>query len=173
MKNFIFLVMILQALLLSQGHIDAFGKKIIYDIPDSDKWKIDQTVFVETMQRGMISYKHIPIKDQLGRDIEPVIALIYEKLPSDSIDPILFSANKRITTRFDVDKVFGYEDFKLKYRNTIGYYGHYDKVVIHNVIVAHMVYKNMGIQIICDSTKDVYDQVKEDMELFVGSVEFE
>jgi hypothetical protein len=36
-----------------------------------------------------------------------------------------------------------------------------------------MVYKDVGVQVICDSTKDVYDQVKEDMELFVGSLEFE
>jgi hypothetical protein len=35
------------------------------------------------------------------------------------------------------------------------------------------VYKNVGVQTIDDSTDGVYDQVKEDMELFIGSVEFQ
>jgi hypothetical protein len=162
-----------QSVLSTQGRIEAFGINILYETPDIAVWKKDSTVFDESLQRGMISYKHIPIKDNLGRDIEPVVAIVYEKLPSDSIDPILFSANKRAVAGFNVDEVFSPDDFKLKYKNTIGYYGHYNKGVIHNIIVAHMVYKDVGVQVICDSTKDVYDQVKEDMELFVGSLEFE
>lgn len=158
----------------SQGRIEAFGINILYEIPDIAVWKKDSSVFRESVQRGMISYKHTPIKDNLGRDIEPVVAIVYEELPSDSIDPILFSANKRATAGFDVDGVFSPEDFELSHENTIGYYGHYEKGgVIHNVIIAHMVYKNVGVQVICDSTKDVYDHVKEDMESFVGSVKFE
>lgn len=158
----------------SQGRIEAFGINILYEMPDSAVWKKDSSVFRESVQRGMISYKHSPIKDDLGRDIEPVVAIVYEELPSDSIDPILFSANKRATAGFDVDSVFSPGDFELSHENTIGYYGHYDKgSVTHNVIIAHMVYKNVGVQVICDSTKDVYDQVKDDMELFIGSVEFE
>lgn len=173
MKKLFLMFLVFPIILSAQENLIAFGVKIMYKNLNTEKWKKDRSESSALRNSGMISYKHVPIRDSVGRTIEPMIAIIYEKLPSDSIDLILFSAQKRMNTRFEVDQVFSRENFNLKCKNTVGYYGHYEKGVVHKVIVAHMVFKDVGLQIICDSTEEVYDQVNEDMERFVSSVDIQ
>jgi hypothetical protein len=43
---------------------------------------------------------------------------------------------------------------------------------LHKVLIGHMRHEQVGVQIICDSSDGVYDQVEADMRSFMRSVNF-
>jgi hypothetical protein len=73
---------------------------------------------------------------------------------------------------FDVKKVLSHQGGDFSYSNVIGYEGEYQKEVLHKVLIGHMRHEQAGVQIICDSSDGVYDQVEADMRSFMRSVKF-
>ena len=64
---------------------------------------------------------------------------------------------------FDVLEVFIPKDWKMKYKNGIGYKGKYTDVNgEHMVYVMFFVNGEKGVRIICDSTTEVFNKIEQE-----------
>jgi hypothetical protein len=175
MKTFaaVILAFLLPALCAhAEESFTANGSTVVYAKPDTSKWNILRNETDSASKKYVVQFKHAPIKDAEGRDIEPAMAIISEPV-TDGSDAIAFSALKRATMPFTVKKVFSHEDGGLTCKYAVGYEGEYTRGdVLHKVFIAHMRHKEAGIQVICDSTDGVYSHVEQDMRDFVRSVTF-
>jgi hypothetical protein len=149
----------------------AYGSTVVFVSPDPSKWNLVHNGMVKESKGHLLMFECNPIKDAEGRNVRPVIAIICEQV-SDSLDVIQYSIWKRTQIPLAVKKVITYRDGSLNYRNSVGYEGEYVKGVVHKVFVAHMRHKQVGLQVICDSTDGVYDKVEADMRDFLRSITF-
>ena len=165
----IFLVICNYSLAQKLAYIEVLDSKVFFEPPDSSNWSLEQNNMNEH-GRYILSFKHIPIIDTKGRKIVPMMSIVAEQI-GDSIDVITYSIIKRSSVGFNVQKVLTYDDGHFEYKNVIGYEGDYeDEGVPHQLLIAHMVGDSIGLQVICDSTGDVYNQVENDMRRFIKQV---
>jgi hypothetical protein len=165
---FLHLVCVAQA----QDSFTAHGSTLSYARPDPAKWIVVQNGVDARSKAYLLMFKHTPIKDPQGRDIEPVMAVICEPV-TDSSDVIKYSISKRVQVPFDVKKLLTPQEGDFTHRNSVGYDGEYTRgSVVHKVIVGHLRHQQVGVQVICDSTDGVYDQVEADMREFLRSITF-
>jgi hypothetical protein len=154
------------------SYVGVFGSKVYFEPPDTSIWKLYQNSMTD-YGNHLLMFKHIPIKDSLGREIEPVISFIVESV-TDSSDVINYSIWKRTQVPFEVKKVMSCDTINFSWfacPNVIGYEGVYSKVdIIHRVFVVHMRRASVGVQIICDSTDGVYVKVESAMRNFIRSI---
>ena len=150
----------------------AFGSTVLYDRPDPEAWKLVKDGKQARGRAYLLMFEHTPIKDDKGRLIRPVIAIVAEEVPKE-LDVIKYSIWKRAHTPFKVNKLVTFQDGDFSYRNSVGFEGEYDRKVLHRVFVAHLRHGTVGLQIICDSTNGVYDKVEKDMRAFLHSVAFQ
>lgn len=146
--------------------------KIVFDEPDSKVWKVAEEQYDSDRKRGLIMFNRSPIKNPQGVLVAPVIAVVYEAISND-MDLVRYSVQVRTRVPFEVDKMFLPKDGGFTYANSLGYEGHLDQEgVKHTLLIAHMVYKNVGVQIVGDSTTDIFPQVESDMRQFMKSIQF-
>ncbi len=118
-------------------------------------------------------FKRLPLKDSLGQNVETVMSIVIQHV-LDSSDVIMYSIEKRGQVPFQVVKVLAYDTTYYSYRNVIGYEGTYMRgKIIHKIFVIHMRGASVGLQIICDSTDQVYSQVEADMRRFIKSIDID
>ncbi len=150
--------------------VRAFGSKVYFEPPDTSRWDLEQNVMDTLHVKYVLKFKHRPILDTEGREVEPVVAIIAESV-KDSSDVIVYSAWKRIQTPFEVKKVLAYDSTLFTHRNVIGYEGQYEREgVVHMVLVVHMREHLVGVQVICDSSDEIFPQVEKDMRRFIRSI---
>lgn len=100
------------------------------------------------------------------------MAMIIEPV-QDSADLIMYSVQKRTAVAYKVTKVLPSTSPMFSYRNTVGYEATYtSEKVPHSIYVAHMIFRNIGIEIICDSTTELIPKVKTDFQSFLQSITF-
>jgi len=156
-----------------------FGQTIIYEKPDESRWKLEQDIKNNARGSGMIMYMRVPVYDNKNRAVKPVIAILYEEIPREMKDVVQYyifkmSALKSNTPDLKTVDSFDSEKWGLKYDGMIGFiHKNNQSGVIHTVITCYMLYKDIGVTIMCDSTEDVFDQVEDDMRRFIKSVTFE
>lgn len=153
----IILILILQIEVHAQFQIQDTELKI--SIPEKWTHAGDQ----ENEQLKMSSFKRDPIQDSEGRGIIANIALISEA--NQGMDVVTYSAVKRgEMPNFDVLEVFIPKDWKMKYKNGIGYKGKYTDVNgEHTVYVMFFVNGDKGVRIICDSTTEVFNKIEQEL----------
>jgi len=151
----------------------AHGSTVVYELPDSTVWRVVKYEIASDGGEHVLMFKHSPILDSLGRQIQPVMAIISEPV-HDSLDVIEYSLLKRSQIRFEVEveRVLTHEDGHFSYPNAIGFDGKYGEEVIHKIIVGYLRHKQAGVQIICDSTPGVFRGVEPGMRAFLHSVSF-
>src|SRR5512147_868216 len=111
----------------------AFGSKIYFAPPDSNRWELEQNSFDSTTSKHVLMFKSTPLLDSLGREIQPVLAIIAESV-NDSMDVIAYSFWKRRQVPFEVTKVLTHEQGHFSFANVIGYEGSYKREdVVHKV----------------------------------------
>jgi len=169
-------------LLISSGSLSSMTRKnifeysLLYEEPSIMRWKLETDSFNYRKLSGLILYKRYPILDEQGIQIEPVISIIYEKLPNDSITTLEYANIWMMKTGsfYKLDSLSGPNEMGMKYKYSICKFCSYSRNNIsHNLIIVYSVYKNVGIQIICDSTKSIYLKVKDDMLEFIKRVDFQ
>jgi hypothetical protein len=172
-KSILFLLVFFQLAILAEAQesFTAHGSTILYTSPDSANWFVVKNGIDEKSQKYLLMFQRKPIEDAQGRRVHPVIAIISEPV-KDSVDVIRYSVAARAQVPFDVKKVLSYQGGDFAYQNAIGYEGEYKRGVLHKVLIGHMRHKQVGVQIICDSTDGVYDKVEADMRSFLRSVNF-
>jgi hypothetical protein len=155
----------------AQESFVAHGSTVVYAPPDPAIWNTVNNGIDEGSKAFLLMFKRAPVEDPQGRKIEPVIALICESM-KEPLDVIKYSILKRVSSPFDVKKMLSFQGGDFTYPNSIGYEGQYDIGVLHKLIIGHMRHKEVGVQVICDSTDGVYDKVESDMKSFLRSVTF-
>jgi hypothetical protein len=150
--------------------------KIAFTLP-SDKWNLAESHDSED-SKAMYRYKREAIIDSKGNKIMPNIAFIFEKL-EDNMDAVNYS----IQVRMKLGPIFkniknmfvpGDDSKLLSYNNALGYFVEYSYPadVTHTVVVVHAVNERIGIQVIMDSTNDVYPIIKDEFESTLKSLRF-
>lgn len=151
-------------------YFQAFGSNVYFEPPDTSKWDLEQNMIDTLSSKHVLMFKRKPILDTKGREVEPVMAIIAESV-KDSSDVIAYSAWKRMQTPFEVKKVLAYDSVLFSHRNVIGYEGQYEREdVTHMVFVIHMRERVLGLQVICDSSDEIFPQVENDMRRFIRSI---
>ena len=173
MKTYVTMLFLLCSTCCGQqlAYIGVIGSKIYFEAPDTLKWNLDENS-MQSSGKYWLQFKHSPILDSLGREIQPVMAIIIEKV-DDSLDVITYSIEKRtqIPYPFHVEEVLTYENSHFAFQNTVGYKGSYKREdVTHKVFIVHMRHAAVGVEIICDSTDGVYALVEQDMLRFIKAV---
>ena len=149
----------------------AFGSTVSYARPDPAQWKLVRNGMVKNSKAYLLMYERNPIKDSEGRNVRPVIAIVCEMVP-DTLDVIRYSISKRGQTPFKVNELLTPQDGSFSYGNSVGFEGGYKKIVEHKILVGHMRHGKVGLQVICDSSEEVFNQVEEDMRNFLRSITF-
>jgi hypothetical protein len=145
--------------------VSMFGSQLIHRKLDPKLWKKDTEQRQEN--KGVVLFKHKGIKDIEGNNIQPVIGIVYEKIP-DSISSVeQYVAIVRARTQFPVEAVIRRDDI-----NSIIYFCRYDSGMVHNLVIAHFVFKGNGIQITGDATQSVYEKVENEIQQFIESIKF-
>jgi len=155
----------------AQESFTSHGSTLLYTPPDSSNWFIVKNGIDERSQKYLLMFQRKPIEDAQGRRVHPVIAVICERI-KEPLDVINYSIAARVQVPFDVKKVLSHQGGDFTYSNVIGYEGEYEKEVLHKVLIGHMLHEQVGVQIICDSSDGVYDQVEAEMRSFMRSVKF-
>jgi hypothetical protein len=154
----------------SQTLLDVFGSRLSYQPPDSLVWVLDEKSHDEEMHRGVVMYKRATVYDSDGMAVQPVVAIVYEKL-RDTTDAVTYSIGKRVSSTFRWKVRHVFDPDSTEYGNAVFYEGEYDKEDIkHMLIIAHATHGLVGIQAIGDATEGVFQQVESDMKRFVHSI---
>jgi hypothetical protein len=167
---FLFGLFFVSTATFAQTSFSAFNSTIIYTPPNSDNWERVQDHLDTQTNKYILMFKRAPIEDDQGRLIQPVIAIICERVP-DSTNLIVYSMNKRLQTRFTVDHVLTPDSDSLKYKYALSYRGHFGEQIVHKLVVGHFIGDNAGLQVICDATEGVYAKVESDMVSFLRSIQ--
>jgi hypothetical protein len=152
--------------------IDAFGVKLSFLRPDKVTWHTFQKRRDDSLGVGTISFRSLPVVDDKGRAFQPVVAIIYERLP-DSINVEEYATAKRTAARTNWTVL----------RSTAPEPGEYDKATyfdgeyefggeMRTIIVGYLVYGRLGVQVIGDCPAHIFSQVEDDMRKCVHSISF-
>ena len=153
------------------AYLEEFGSKTYFEPPDSSVWILDENEMTE-YGTHILMFKHVPINDSLGRIVQPVLSLIIESV-KDSSDVVTFSIEKMVDAHYKIKtlKDLMYKDGYFSQRNSIGYLGQYQREdVIHTIYFCCIRNSDIGVTIICDSTDELFEKVREDMLRFIKSV---
>jgi hypothetical protein len=87
----------------SQYGINRFSAKIKFDNPDRINWNLVSDDMPADNAKGGLVFKHNPIIDSKNRPVEPLIAILYEKV-TENIDVIQYSAGILGGKPFKIEK---------------------------------------------------------------------
>jgi hypothetical protein len=158
-------LIILVTLASADERVSMFGSQLIHKKLNPEIWKKDTEQRQEN--RGMVLYKHKGIRDNQGNNIQPVIGIVYERIPDNISSVEQYAAIARERTKFPVEAVVRRDDIK-----SIIYFCRYDSGMVHNLVIAHFVFKRNGIQITGDATQSVYGKVEDEIQQFIQSIKF-
>lgn len=154
-----------------QTTINAFGSKIFFTDPNETAWKLTQKIDPSESSKGLRMFKHEQIIGSTGLPVEPVIALVLEKV-TEPIDAIEYSVNGLSNKPYKLkwDLLSGYPNYSSD-KNSVVYKIEYTlSGVLHKGYLCYILHKNVGIEIIADSTGDIFKKVESDMLAFFKSV---
>jgi len=157
----------------AQESFTVHSSTVLYGRPDAAQWRLMNDGIDANSKAYLVMFKRTPIKDAEGREIEPVMAIICESVPS-STDVIQYSIAKRVNTPFQVNSLLTPQQGYFTHKNSVGYQGEYKRgSVLHKVLIGHLRNRDVGVQVICDSTDGVYDKVEADMLGLLRSITFQ
>ncbi|WP_155907141.1 hypothetical protein [Lunatimonas lonarensis] len=141
-----------------------------FELPDSSKWKLIQDIPPERSKKGIVMFKHKPLIDSQNRPVEPIMAIIYEKL-NDTLDVVEYSAGLIGTKNFNLTwhLLGGYPDYSNDPQSAI-FKGTYERNSIeHTVFIGYIKRDNFGVEIICDRTSEIVPELDNEMTTFIKS----
>jgi hypothetical protein len=154
-----------------QTTIDAFGSKIIFTGPNEKMWKLAQKIDPSESSKGVRMFKREQIIGTMGLPVEPVLALVFEKV-TEPIDTIEYSVNvlSNKTYKLKWDLLGGYPDYSSDKHSVVYKFEYTVSGVLHKGYLCYILHKNVGVEIIADSTEDIFKNVESDMLAFFKSV---
>ena len=154
-----------------QTTIDAFGSKISFISPNEKVWKLTQKIEPSKSSKGLRMFKHEKIIGTVSLPVEPVIALIFEQV-IEPIDTIEYSVNRLSNKPYKLkwDLLGGYPDYSSDKHSAVFKFEYTRSGILHKGYLCYILFKNVGLEIIADSTFDVFEKVAPDMRVFIKSV---
>lgn len=175
MKTAVFalLFFVSSGLALAQTSIDAFGSRIIFENPDENVWTLVKEAEPGEGKKGVRVFKRAKIMGDNGVSAEPVISLIFEKVPK-SMNAAAYSMKGlediEKSLKITWNLLGGYPDFSSD-KHSVVYKARYTKSGIpHKAYICYILYNSTGVVIIADTSEDVLKQVNEEMIAFIKSV---
>ena len=112
--------------------------------------------------KGMVMLKRETLKGSDGVAIQPVLSVVFERLPKgiDSVREYAKFARQR--TPFQVLRID-------ESNNSVIYRCRYNNGMEHRVTIAHYLFKDIALQLIADTTESVLPQVESDIEQFISN----
>jgi len=163
-------ILFLPVLCLAQNSIEVGHAQIVYSKPNDSLWVLDKFESPTKKSRATIMFKHIPILDSLNRPVQPAIGIHYEEV-TEKMDCIEYALNFIGLYPFHKPMpVLGYPKYSSN-KNSLVYLGEYTRYEVnHKVIIAYILDKHVGIEIIMDATSELYPKVESDMLLFLKNI---
>jgi hypothetical protein len=151
--------------------------KFAYTLP-SNKWNLVQSDEDNNLKRALFRYRREAITDSNGNKIMPNIAFVFEEVDK-KIDVVNYSVAVRIRTGAifkNIKSMFvpGDDSNLLKIDNALGYVIEYIDTnnVSHTVDIVHALNNGIGIQVIMDTTTDLYPTVKSEFDSTLKSLKY-
>jgi hypothetical protein len=154
-----------------QYGINRFSAKIKFDNPDKINWNLVSDDMPADNAKGRLVFKHKPIKDSKNRPVEPLIAILYEKVTED-IDVIQYSAGILGEKPFKIDKKLlgGFPDFSSD-KHSVVFRGNYIRENVgHKILLGYILCNKIGLEIICDATDETFSKVESDFNKIIKSL---
>ena len=153
--------------------INAFDSSIIFTNPNEKIWTLVKEADPGEDTKGVRVFKHTKITGDKGASTEPVISLIFEQVPI-SMNAALYAMEGlediKKSLKITWNLLGGYPDYSSD-RHSVVYKARYKRSgVPHRVYICYILYNNTGVVVIADSSKDVFEQVDDDMRAFIKSV---
>jgi hypothetical protein len=120
--------------------------------------------------KGVLMFKHKPIIDSKGRPVEPVIALVYEKTQEKDVIAYSINALGQKPFKLKYELLGGYPDFSTSKYSVVFNVTYMREDIEHKIMLGYIVHNDIGIEIIGDSTEELYSQVENDIRKFLKSV---
>ena len=154
--------LLVSALAESAERLVAFGHEIEYAVPSSAWIESDR---ISSISKGMVMYKHTPLKDKEGRIVEPVLSIIYELTPTTITSLDEYVSYARAKTPFTTVSAKKLEN------GTVVFFCTYTKHdVSHSLEIGHLFSDGVGVQVMSDTTVSLLSRVSADQRNFVSSV---
>ena len=106
----------------------------------------------------------LPDKD--GNTVYPALVIIYEQLPDPAQSLEDYTRMARQRAYFPTDDIITEND-------RIIYFCRYELRPSHDLVIAHFLSKENGIQVMGDAPTTVYDKVEADFKQFIDSIHFQ
>lgn len=123
----------------------------------------------EPGMKGVLMFQHTPMHDSLCNcPVKPMIAVLYEH-HSDSVDAVEYSVGNLGTKPYKLNwKLLGGFPEHCGDQHSVVFDATYIRESIeHNVVLAYIKCNNFGVEIICDGTTGVFENVEFDMRSFI------
>src|SRR6478609_10169169 len=150
----------------AQVHLKQAG--ITVSLPNQE-WKLYDEK--ESAKSYICVFKRTPFTDTAGHEIIPNIAVISEEVDS-SMDVVTYSIRLRNKTGFNVTHTLTSTDLKCSCKNLIAYRGTYAdrKGFSHTIYIIYIIKNNVGIQIVLDTTTDLFPKCDKEFRKFMKSI---
>lgn len=140
----------------------------------SEKWHlVEKQEDLSADSLASYMYKRKGILDSEGRRIEPVIGLMFEKIPRD-LNLIWYESTRRPRKwGFKLEEAFSHEDGTIGLKLALGWLAKYERNgVEHTVKTVCAKDGEIGVRVIMDSTTDVFPNVEKDFDHALKSLRF-
>src|SRR6478609_198240 len=160
------LVSSVPAFIQAQVHLKQAGLTVT--LPNKE-WKLYEEK--ELAKSYVCVFKRAALTDTSGNEIIPNIAVISEEVDA-SMDVVSYSIRLRNKTGFNVTHALTSADLKCPCKNLIAYQGTYSdrKGFSHTIYVIYIIKNNVGIQIVLDTTTDLFPKCDKEFRKFMKSI---
>ena len=148
--------------------INDFIENVEINVPDVESWNLITDSGPKQGSKGLLMFKRKPILDSMNRQVEPVMAILYEQNP-EAKDAIEYSVGLIGTKNFKLkwQLLGGFPEYSLDKHSVVFEGTYYRDSIEHSVLIAYILCNNVGVEIICDSTTEIYPQVEKEMSEFI------
>ena len=169
MRRIFSLLLVVLALALSTGahaaeQLSLFGAQLTYTNPNPQVWQKD--VERRESAKGLLALKHVGLSDTQGNTTYPVLVIIYEQLPGPAQSLEDFARMARERAPFPTEDIITEND-------RIIYFCRYSLDTSHDLVIAHFLFEENGVQVMGDAPTTVYGEGEADFKQFIDSIRFQ
>ena len=169
MKRTFRILLVILAIALSTGahaieQLSLYDAQLTYTNPNPQIWHKDEER--RDSAKGLLALKHVGLSDTQGNTTYPVLVIIYEQLPGPAQSLEDFARMARQRAPFPTEDIITEND-------RIIYFCRYTLDTSHDLVIAHFLFEENGVQVMGDAPTTVYGEVEGDFKQFIESIHFQ
>jgi hypothetical protein len=160
------ILLVILAIALSTGahateQLSLYGAQLTYTNPNPQIWHKD--VERRESAKGLLALKHVGLFDTQGNTTHPVLVIIYEQLPGPAQSLEDYARMARQRAPFPTEDIITEND-------RIIYFCRFTHETSHDLVIAHFLFEENGVQVMGDAPTTVYGEVEDDIKQFIDSI---